>query len=97
MFFKNTLRRIEDKLDNVEYLVAERIKMECDHPCTSVYIRPGDFLGQSKSHAWVKVCNKCNKDLDWYLTETAYLKAKQNLMAEIMKVDKERIEELEKA
>ena len=32
MFFKNTLRRIEDKLVNVEYLVAERIKMECDHP-----------------------------------------------------------------
>ena len=87
MFFRKTLDRIESKLDNIEYSVTERKQEVCLHPCSSVFIRPGNFL-------WVKVCGKCNKQLDWYLTEWHYLNAKQELMAEIMKVDKARIEEL---
>lgn len=90
MFFKNTLKRIEDKLDNIEYLIAEKTKTECDHPCTDVYIRPD-------AGTWTKVCGKCKETLDWYNTEIDYLRAKQDLMAEIMKVDKERIRDLEKA
>jgi len=94
MFFKKILDRIENRLENVEYLVKERIKMECDHPCTSVYIRPNAFCQQAGT--WCKVCGECKKELGWYLTERAYLKAKQVLMAEIMKVGKDKIKELEK-
>ena len=94
MFFKNTFNRIENNLDDIKYLLTKKIKMECDHPCTSVYIRPGKFLRHG--NVWVKVCKECNKEIDWYFTEMAYLRAKQILMAEIMKTDRERIKELEK-
>jgi len=91
MFFRKTLDRIESKLYNIEYLVAEKRKMECNHPCTSVYIRPDN--GYTRN-GWVKVCHECNKKLDHYENERAYLEAKRRLMEEIIKADDKRLKEL---